>query len=88
MINIAVKVIPSSSRDEIVGWLGDGDQKVLKIKVRAVPEKGKANKAVETLLAKKLCLNKKEVSVIDGLTSQRKIIAVNISQLSFDTFIN
>jgi uncharacterized protein (TIGR00251 family) len=37
-----VKVVPGSSRDQIMGWLGDP----LKIKVTAPPEKGKANEAV------------------------------------------
>ncbi|MGI9178416.1 MAG: DUF167 domain-containing protein, partial [Pirellulales bacterium] len=39
---LRVKIVPGSSRNEIVGWLGDA----LKIKVTAPPEKGKANDAV------------------------------------------
>ena len=39
MGRLNVKVGPGSSRNQIVGWLGDA----LKIKVTAPPEKGKLN---------------------------------------------
>ena len=45
-----MKVVPGSSRDQVVGWLGDAS----KIKVTAPPEKGKANEAVIELLAEPL----------------------------------
>ncbi|MGE9292806.1 MAG: DUF167 domain-containing protein, partial [Puniceicoccales bacterium] len=44
---LAVKVVPSSSRNAPAGWLGEA----FKIKVQAPPERGKANKAVTKLLA-------------------------------------
>jgi hypothetical protein len=40
---LRIKVVPGSSRDEVVGWLGDA----LKIKVTAPPQKGRANEAVD-----------------------------------------
>ena len=50
MGRLSLKVVPGSSRDEIVGWLGDS----LKVKVKALPEKGRANEAVVALLAERL----------------------------------
>ena len=45
---------------------------MLKMRVRAVPEKGKANRAVEKLLAKALGLPKSAVKVVTGETSRIK----------------
>ncbi len=73
---ISIKVLPSSSRDEIVGWLAGS----LKIKVRAPAEKGRANRAVEKLLAKRLCISNRSVVISGGLTSTSKI--VDISSIS------
>jgi uncharacterized protein YggU (UPF0235/DUF167 family) len=47
---LTVKVVPGSSRDQIVGGLGDA----LKIKVTAPPEKGRGNEAVVSLLTEGL----------------------------------
>jgi uncharacterized protein YggU (UPF0235/DUF167 family) len=68
MLKLKLKVIPSSARDELVGWLGGA----LKVKVRAAPEKGKANKAVEALVCKQLALPRKAVTITAGFTSGSK----------------
>ena len=39
MRHLKVKVVPGSSRNQIVGWLGES----LKIKARAPPEQGQAS---------------------------------------------
>ncbi|MCE5327031.1 MAG: DUF167 family protein [Planctomycetaceae bacterium] len=65
---IAVKAVPGSSRDKIVGVLGDA----LKIATSAPPEKGKANTAVAAILAKALGLDRRAVTLVSGPTNPRK----------------
>ena len=72
-MKLQIKVIPSSSKDCFAGWL----EETLKVKVKAAPEKGKANKAVIKFLEKSLDLPKGSVNIISGLTSSRKIIEIS-----------
>ena len=67
-----VKVVPGTSINKISGWLGDS----LKIRVRAQPEKGKANKAALELLAKELDLPVKKLSISSGHASSNKIVEI------------
>lgn len=71
-VEIRVKVVPGASRDRIAGLLGDA----LKVQVSAAPERGKANAAVEALLAKALGVDARSVKVVSGLTSPRKVVRV------------
>ena len=72
MGRIHVKVVPGSSRDSIVGWLGEA----LKIKVQAPPEKGRANEAVIALLAGALAIDSNQISVVSGHTSPAKVLEI------------
>jgi uncharacterized protein (TIGR00251 family) len=72
MTVIAVKVVPRAAKDEIVGWL----EGALKVRVRAPPEDGRANRALEALLAEALCLKKDAVTVAAGWSSARKRVAI------------
>lgn len=72
-IEIRVKAVPGASRDRIVGVLGDA----LKIQVSAPPEKGKANRAIATLLATALGVPEKSVELISGETNPRKRFRVD-----------
>jgi len=69
---LKVKVVPGSSRDGIVGWLGDA----LKIKVTAPPEKGRANEAVVAMLADRLGLATDAITVVSGHSSPSKVITI------------
>ena len=73
MGKINVKVVPSSSRNLIVGWLGES----LKIKVKAPPERGKANAAVIGLLASKLDIDKELIEVVSGQSSPSKVLSIH-----------
>jgi uncharacterized protein (TIGR00251 family) len=73
MGRLSLKVVPGSSRDEIVGWLGDS----LKVKVKAPPEKGRANEAVVALLADRLGIDPSSIAVVSGHGSPAKVVAVD-----------
>ena len=63
-------------RIEGIATLADG-RTVLQARVRAVPEKGKANAALEALLAKALGVPKSTVSVIAGGSSRLKSVRMD-----------
>jgi uncharacterized protein len=68
-----VKVIPRARTAEVLELMGNG---VLKVKVTAIPEKGKANAEVCAVLAAYLGVPKSNVEVILGHTSQQKRVRV------------
>jgi len=74
-LKLSVRLTPKSSRDALDGKavLSDG-RVVLKAHVRALPDKGKANKALIVLLAKTLKLAKTQVTLASGATSRIKTI--------------
>ena len=49
---------------------------MLRVRVSAVPDKGKANAAVVALLAKALGVPKSAVSVVSGETARMKTLAI------------
>ena len=72
LFRFRLKVVPGASRSKVAGWLGDA----LKITVAVAPEKGKANAAIEKLLAGFLDLPLSQVSIVAGHTHPHKTIEV------------
>jgi len=75
-----VKVVPGSSRTAVCGLLDE----MVKIKVSAAPEKGKANMCLLDFLAKQLGVKKNAVSIISGKTSAIKsvqVLGISVEQL-------
>ena len=72
-MKLKVRVIPNASRDEFAGWQGNE----LKIKVRAVPEGGRANKALITFLAAHWKLSKSRIRIIRGESSRTKVLEID-----------
>ena len=77
-----VKAVAGSSKTGICGLL-DG---MLKVKVAAAPEKGKANQCLVGLLAKRLGVKKKAVSIISGQTNPVK--QIRVLGVSAETLLN
>lgn len=73
MVILKIKVIPGASKNEIAGmWLD-----MLKIKVTAPPESGKANKACIELLARELGIPKNKIQLVKGHTSRKKQVEID-----------
>ena len=72
---LSVRLTPKSSRDALEGveTLSDG-RAVLKARVRAVPEDGKANEALLRLIAKALDVPRRDLDVASGATSRTKVV--------------
>ncbi|MBN1787502.1 MAG: DUF167 domain-containing protein [Sedimentisphaerales bacterium] len=67
-----VKVVPAGSKTSFEG-VYDG---MLKIKLSAAPEKGKANQALIDFLAETLGVRKKFIKIVSGMTSKVKQVCV------------
>ena len=74
---IAVRLTPKASVNKIEGWhKSDDDKTYLKARVRALPDKGKANKALIDLLAKNLGITKNKLKLVSGSKYRLKMIEV------------
>jgi hypothetical protein len=76
-IIVTVRLTPGARADRIEGVeTGVDGAPVLKARVRAVPEKGKANIALIALMAKWLGVPKSCVEIVAGATSRLKQLAI------------
>jgi len=75
-VELAVKVVPGSSRDRIVGpW-----NHALRLAVAAPPDAGQANRAVVRLLAGTLSIRRHQIRLVRG--QQHALKHVHIAGLS------
>lgn len=77
-LRLSVRLTPNGGRDalEKIEAGSEGDM-VLKARVSAVPENGKANKALIALIAKSLRVPKTSISLISGDTARKKILRID-----------
>jgi uncharacterized protein len=73
---LRVKVTPKSSKTELTEILKDEEGPTHKIRLKAVPEKGKANEELIRFLAKELNLPRSAFSIISGKTDRLKLIKI------------
>ena len=79
-VDLFVRLTPRAARDAAEGIEEGADgSRHLKARVRAVPEKGKANAALEALVASALGVPAGRVKVVAGGTSRLKTVHVSCS---------
>ena len=71
---LKVRVQPKASRNQVDGY-ADG---TVRLRVTAPPQGGKANLAVEELLAKTLGVPRSRVKVVRGHASRQKLVSVDL----------
>jgi len=75
------KIVPGSSRTTVAGVLQD----MVKIRVAAPPEKGKANQCLVAYLAGQLGVKKNQIDILAGQTNPVK--QIRITGVSADTLL-
>ena len=76
-LRIAVRLTPKGGRDAIEGWVADAaGARLLKARVAAPPEDGKANRALTALIAKAVGVAPSKVAIVAGETARVKRIEI------------
>lgn len=74
---LSIRLTPGAARDELGGqWTDEKGAQWLSARVRAVPEKGKANAALIALLAKRLDWPRSAISLESGDTNRLKRLRI------------
>jgi uncharacterized protein (TIGR00251 family) len=73
---LRVRLTPKSARDVVEGLAETAEGCTLQVRVRAVPENGAANAALENLIARWLGVPKSSVALTTGSRSRVKSIAI------------
>lgn len=71
--HLRIKVTTKQPKTECTGMLADG---TLKIRLKAVPEKGRANEELIRFLAEELGVRKDSIEVISGATDTVKLVRI------------
>ncbi|MBU0671210.1 MAG: DUF167 domain-containing protein [Patescibacteria group bacterium] len=65
-----IKVITKAMKSEVIGESGN----FLKVKLNAIPEKGKANAELIKLLSIDFDISQGKIEILRGLTSNKKVV--------------
>ncbi len=77
-IRLSVRLTPNAGRDGVETFeTGADGEEYLKVRVTAVPEKGKANKALIALLSKSMKISKSSFEILSGDTARKKILRID-----------
>ena len=70
-MRLNVRVIPRSSKNAL-----EWEQDALKVRLTAPPVDGAANEALIALLAERLGLPKRNISIVHGATGRQKVVEI------------
>ena len=77
-LELFVRATPNASANRIEGIeTRDDGSEVLRVRVTAPPDKGKANKSVAALIASAFGLAKSRVAIISGETARLKLLRID-----------
>ncbi len=80
---LALHIAPKSTKNQIIGWVADADGKpVLRVKIAAQPEDGKANAELIRFLAKHWKIPKTALELVAGETSRHKRLKIHDVELA------
>lgn len=86
---LTVKVSPQAQETSFEGWIFHQFRPVLKIRVKAIPEKGAANAVLCKFLAKAFGTSASQVRLISGGRSKIKVLELlNVSQEAWSLFLD
>ncbi len=76
-LRVAVRLTPKGRRDAIEGLAetADGGAEI-RASVTAVPEDGKANRALVKLLSKSWGIPKSDIAIVSGATDRHKVLSL------------
>ena len=76
-LELRVRLTPKSAHDRVEGLEATADGLAVKARVRAVPEDGKANAALEAVVAEWLKVPRRSVEVTNGGKSRIKTLTIS-----------
>lgn len=74
-MKLKLHVVPNSSENKICGLYGDA----LKIKVKAPPVDGKANKEIIKVLSELINVPTQDIEILHGSTGKKKLVEIKMN---------
>lgn len=81
------RLTPKASKDAVDGLVETTDGVAFQARVRALPEDGAANKALEELVARWLGVPKRSVSLVTGGKSRLKSLRIDGDPMALDRML-
>jgi len=74
--------MPNAPQTKVDGLYGEAGQQALRVRLHALPIDGKANEALVKWLAKELGIAQRDITLVRGQTSRRKVLRIDSSALA------